>query len=247
MLNTIEQYLSNINEISKISISILVSSGIAGLINYLIKKWLDLKYLQNLETFKQDLKIIEKEAENEFRKKIGSYDIYIQKRHLALSIIYENLLTAEGKILSLYGLKQTTDYKSIPTDSLISIVEEKVTENTLKENIKNLLLTDNEKNVGIFKLENFLRNKEFYDARISNIELGNSILSNKLYLPENIDILLESIFNKIRTIFFKYEQNHFNKIKFDYKEIETLKTEITVEKNKLINQMKHSLSGTFEI
>ncbi len=243
MIKILENYLLESSHIFQITITLIISTGLAGILDFIFRKFIDFKYSKELEKFKQTLKSIEKESENDFRKKIGSYDLYVQKQHLALPEIYEKFIIAEGRIIRLYGLREETAFRRIPIPSLISMINDQVTDLVKREEILEKINSGNHED-GIVYLEKYARNKEFSEARASRIALGNALLSNKLFLPKAIDHQFEIIYSQLIEISLSYESNHFHKIPFESKKIESIKEDMNKNKEKLIKSLKSALSGS---
>lgn len=93
-------------------ISLLTSSGVTVIFNFIIKGGISHFYNRKLENFKTDLSLLVEKKKLDFQRKIHDFSLYSNKRHEIYPEIYKNTLKAKNELEIFLGLLLT--YENTP-------------------------------------------------------------------------------------------------------------------------------------
>ena len=228
-----------------------IPTAITTSIIFIFKKYYGTKientFQRSMESYKQELIVATENAKFDFQRKIQDFNLFTTKKHEVYGELNKLLLTAEGGILNLYGLRTELSYEEYNREDLKKLMDrEGFPEGKMDEILK--FFDANDKFNAILLMKHFLRIKEFRDANNELINARNFFWASIFYFSNEVEEKIKVIFIKLAALLIRQEQifqapdtAHELRNKLGLESIE-LKKNIPDLIEKLLVNMKQELS-----
>ncbi|MCK9211677.1 MAG: hypothetical protein M0P61_12640 [Ignavibacteriaceae bacterium] len=185
----------------------LGSTCVPIILFFVFKKYfggiIDKVFKEEIEIFKQKLKLATEEVRFDYQRKIENYTLYIQRKHKKYCKFYELLLIAESKVNSLFGLGSSPTFKEFNQSDFIELLtRNNFTKGKIDEII---LLLDSSRESAIKEIRKMLRLKELRDSEKSVFKVRDYYWLSKFYLTNEVDELAKESTEKLIKLQVKYE------------------------------------------
>ncbi len=184
MSNDLYQLISNI---AGGSLGTVLVFALMYLFRGAFTSWLSVAANIDVEKFKATLGETAEHLKYDLQKDIARSQLYSNSIFSIYPDLFQKVRIAQGIVLNFYGLRYASTWDGFVEVDFEKILSEKNVATGIRQELLSAITSDRE--AGIKKLEQFLREVEFSDAHKALVEIMNFVMLKEIFITEEIRAL----------------------------------------------------------